>query len=106
MGFLRSGKLISEGTPRDLRAILAGRIVELSGSPQDLLLELARAETGVQAVQRFGRRFHLRVAEGMAQAVIQRLGERIPATGGSVDSLVPIEAQLEDVFIALSEEQI
>ena len=105
VGFLRGGKLISEGTPRDLRAILAGRILELSGGPQELLLELARSEAGVETVQRFGSRFHLRVAEGAAQAVIQRLGERIPAAGGSIENLCPIEAQLEDVFIALSGEQ-
>ena len=105
VGFLRGGKLISEGTPRDLRAILAGRILELSGDPQELLLRLARSEAGVETVQRFGSRFHLRVAEGAAQAVIQRLGERIPAAGGSIESLAPIEAQLEDVFIALSGEQ-
>jgi ABC-2 type transport system ATP-binding protein len=105
VGFLRGGKLISEGTPRELRAILAGRILELSGSPQDLLLSLARSEASVETVQRFGSRFHLRVAEGAAQAVIQRLGERIPAAGGSIENLSPIEAQLEDVFIALSGEQ-
>jgi ABC-2 type transport system ATP-binding protein len=105
VGFLRGGKLISEGTPRDLRAILTGRILELSGGPQELLLELARSEPDVEAVQRFGSRFHLRVALGMAQAVLQRLEERIPAAGGSVESLGPIEAQLEDVFIALSEQQ-
>jgi len=105
VGFLRRGRLISEGTPRDLRAILAGRILELSGSPQELLLGLARSEEGVEAVQRFGRRLHLRVAEGTAQAVLQRLGESIPAAGGSVESLCLIEAQLEDVFIALSGEQ-
>ena len=105
VGFLRGGKLISEGTPRDLRAILAGRILELSGDAQELLLRLARSEAGVETVQRFGSRFHLRVAEGAAQAVIHRLGERIPAAGGSIESLAPIEAQLEDVFIALSGEQ-
>jgi ABC-2 type transport system ATP-binding protein len=105
VGFLRGGKLISEGTPRDLRAILAGRILELSGSPQPLLLELARSEVGVETVQRFGSRFHLRVAEGAAQAVIQRLEERILAADGSLESLGPIEAQLEDVFIALSGER-
>jgi ABC-2 type transport system ATP-binding protein len=105
VGFLRGGKLISEGTPRDLRGLLTGRILELSGGPQELLLELARSAPGVETVQRFGSRFHLRVGEGLAQAVLQRLGEGIPAAGGSVESFGPIEAQLEDVFIALAEEQ-
>lgn len=106
VGFMRGGKLISEGTPRQLRARLEGRIVELAGSPRELLIELAQAETGVETVQRFGNRLHLRVREGQAQAVVGRLGESIPAAGGSVESLRLIEAQLEDVFIALSEEQV
>jgi ABC-2 type transport system ATP-binding protein len=105
VGFMRRGKLISEGTPRQLRARLEGRIVELAGSPRQLLIEMAQAETGVETVQRFGNRLHLRVREGQAQAVVGRLGQRIPAAGGSLDSLRLIEAQLEDVFIALSEEQ-
>jgi ABC-2 type transport system ATP-binding protein len=105
VGFMRRGKLISEGTPRQLRARLEGRIVELAGSPRQLLIEMAQAETGVETVQRFGNRLHLRVREGQEQAVVGRLGQRIPAAGGSLDSLRLIEAQLEDVFIALSEEQ-
>lgn len=105
VGFMRGGKLISEGTPRELRARLEGRIVELAGSPRELLIELAQAETGVETVQRFGNRLHLRVREGQAQAVVGRLGESIPAAGGRVESLRLIEAQLEDVFIALAEEQ-
>jgi ABC-2 type transport system ATP-binding protein len=105
VGFMRRGKLISEGTPRQLRARLEGRIVELDGSPRELLIELVQADTGVETVQRFGNRLHLRVREGQAQAVIARLGERIPAAGGRVEGLRLIEAQLEDVFIALAEEQ-
>ncbi len=60
----------------------------------------------METVQRFGTRYHLRVAEGAAAGILQRLGERIPAAGGRLESLAPIEAQLEDVFIALSGEPV
>jgi ABC-2 type transport system ATP-binding protein len=103
VGFLRAGKLICEGTPRELRARLAGRIVELAGDPQSLLASLAQADKSVEAVQRFGNQLHLRVTEGKAAQVVRRLGKKITAAGGKVTSLQPIDAQLEDVFIELSE---
>ena len=77
VGFLRSGRLISEGTPNELRARMADRIVELGGAPRTLLAELARADSDVEQVQRFGNQFHLRVRAGCAEAVVQRLGSLI-----------------------------
>jgi len=106
VGFMRSGRLISEGTPAELRAQMEGRIVELAGTPRTLLADLARADVDVEQVQRFGNQFHLRVRAGSAEAVVLRLGAQIAASGGSVESLRPIETQLEDVFIALSEDSV
>ena len=104
VGFLRSGKLICEGTPGELRAQLSGRIVELAGEPQPLLARLAHADLDVERVQRFGNLYHLRVRPGQTETVVQRLRTQIDGAGGRVDSLRAIEPQLEDVFIALSEE--
>jgi ABC-2 type transport system ATP-binding protein len=106
VGFMRTGRLICEGTPGELRARLDGRIVELAGAPRTLLADLAKTDVDVEQVQRFGNQFHLRVRSGSAAAVVQRLGTLIVASGGQVDSLRTIETQLEDVFIALSEESI
>ncbi len=105
IGFMRSGRIISEGAPNDLRKQLDGRIVELVGEPQAEFAQLARADGGMEAVQRFGRQLHLRVAPGQREAVVQRLQAAIAATGGQVERIGPIEPQLEDVFIALAEEQ-
>ena len=103
VGFLREGRLISEGTPRELRARLTGRVLEMAGEPQALMYEAARADQDVENVQRFGRRFHLRVREGQAGVVMERLKAKIGQAGGSLESLRSIESQLEDVFISLSE---
>jgi drug efflux transport system ATP-binding protein len=105
VGFMRGGRIISEGTPRALRTRLADRVVELGGEPERLLQEVAQADAAVENVQRFGRRLHLRVREKQAQAAIRRLKPAIVRAGGRVDTLRVIEAQLEDVFIALSEGQ-
>jgi ABC-2 type transport system ATP-binding protein len=104
IGFMRDGRLISEGPPNALRQQLAGRIVELVGEPQAQLAEIAAATAGVQAVQRFGRQLHLRVAEGQAAAVIQQLRVAAPAAGTQIERIGQIEPQLEDVFIALAED--
>ena len=105
IGFMRGGRIISEGPPADLRRRLDGRILELAGSPDKLLVEMARRDPGVETAERFGNRFHLRVAPGQAQAVLARLGPAIQAAGGTVEELAIIDPQLEDVFIELAEHQ-
>ncbi len=105
IGFMRNGRVIAEGTPAELRARYAGRILELAGEPQALLTSVAKADPDVESLQRFGNRLHAQVRAGQTEAVAARLRENILAAGGQVDSLRLIEAQLEDVFIAMAEEQ-
>jgi ABC-2 type transport system ATP-binding protein len=102
VSFMRSGKIIQEGSPRRLRELLHGRVLELSGSPIELLARVARTDPGVQDVQRFGDRFHLKIAPGQSEAVQKRLLKQIPAAGGRVERLEEITPLLEDVFIDLS----
>ncbi|HMD89506.1 MAG TPA: ABC transporter ATP-binding protein [Anaerolineaceae bacterium] len=103
VGFLRTGKLIREGTPSELRSLILGRVVELAGQPQSLLARLASSDEDVENVQRFGSRLHLRIRAGQSEVVIQRLNEKIIGNGGKLDSLRMIEPQLEDVFIVFAE---
>ena len=104
VGFMQHGRLMVEGTPAELRAALNGQVVELAGRPQTLLRRLAEADEGVQSVQRFGDRLHLRIRQGQTQAVLARLQEVIPQQGGQVERLRPIAPQLEDVFMSLLEQ--
>lgn len=103
VGFMRGGRIISEGPPAELRRRLDGRILELTGKPEALVVEIARADPAVETAGRFGNRFHVRVAPGEAGVVLARLHESIQAAGGLVESLHVIEPQLEDVFIELAE---
>ena len=100
---MRDGKLIAEDTPSNLRARLNGRILELRGAPLDLLRHVARKDEGVEDVQAFGDRLHIRVKEGKAQDVVARLKSKIRSEGGHVDELRVVPPVLEDVFIALSD---
>jgi hypothetical protein len=86
-----------------LRARLKDRVLELRGSPLNLLRRVAHADEDVEDVQAFGDKLHLRVAENRAQTVLSRLRFRIEGEGGQVNILRAVPSTLEDVFIALSE---
>jgi ABC-2 type transport system ATP-binding protein len=104
VGFMRHGKIIAEGTPSELRAMLRDRILELRGEPIKLLRRIAQKDEDVEDVRAFGDRLHLRVREDKAQVVIDRLPSEIRSESGQVNNLRSIPPQLEDVFIYLSEQ--
>ncbi len=104
IGFMRSGRIIQDGSPSHLRKMLDDRILELAGSPMNVLLESSHFDTDVQDVQRFGDRLHLRVLPGKAQDVKRRLSKRIHPAGGSIEKIEIIPPLLEDVFIELAGE--
>ena len=104
IGFMRQGKIITQGSAGQLRAPLEGRIVELRGAPLPLLRQIAAHDPGVEDVRTFGDRLHLRLKEAQAQATIDRLRISIPQGGGEFIDARSIPPALEDVFIALSSE--
>jgi len=103
VGFMKDGKIIAEDTPSNLRARLNNRVLELRGSPINLLRHVAHKDQDVEDVQAFGDRLHIRVGENKAQDVLNRLKSQIKSEGGQVDQLRSVTPILEDVFIALSE---
>ncbi len=103
VGFMKNGRIIAEDTPSNLRGLLNGRILELRGSPINVLRHIARKDQDVEDVQAFGDRLHIRVGEDKAQDVLSRLKSEIRSAGGQVDELRLVPPGLEDVFIALSE---
>lgn len=103
LGFIQNGQLLLEGTPSALRERLAGRIIELRGHPLTILRATALEDSSVEDAQMFGDRLHLRVSSGTAQAVIDRLSQHIPATGGILTQATLIPSQLEDIFMSLVE---
>ena len=105
VGFMKNGCIIAEDTPSNLRARLSGRVLELRGSPLNLLRHVAHQDSDVEDVQAFGDRLHIRVKEAKAQDVLSRLKSEIRNAGGQVDELRSVPPILEDVFIALSDHE-
>ena len=106
VGFMKAGRIITEDTPSNLRTRLAGRILELRGSPLHILRHTAHTDQDVEDVQAFGDRLHIRVGEGKAEDVLRRLPAEIRSVGGQIEELRIIPPILEDVFIALSESSV
>lgn len=104
LGFLRSGRMLLEGTPGELRSRLDGRVVELLGAPLPRLRWLAQQDTDVLGAQMFGDRLHIRVLPGTAPAVIARLQGAAGEQGLSISRLQVVLPQLEDVFMDLVEQ--
>ncbi|HNT53300.1 MAG TPA: ABC transporter ATP-binding protein [Anaerolineaceae bacterium] len=99
VSFLRRGLLIATDTPAALRETLSGQVVELRGEPAGALVVLARADEDVTSAWRFGEALRLGVRPGSAAAVCSRLRQIIPASGGTLITISPVEPLLEDVFV-------
>jgi len=107
VGFMQAGKLVVQDTPKALRGQLEGRILELRGAPLSALREIASKDKNVEDVQAFGDRLHLRVREESSQEVISNLKKSVRGGGSEQAAIIHkiqvVDAQLEDVFIALLE---
>ncbi len=105
VGFMKAGKIIAEDTPSNLREKLAGRILELRGTPLHVLRHTSHADMDVEDVAAFGDKLHLRVRADKADLIMKRLPTEIKSAGGTLTELRAIPSTLEDVFISLSEDK-
>ena len=72
LGFMRSGRIIAEGSPAALCSKLAGRILEVQTSEPLQLRSPLLAIPGVEDARPFGDRLHVRTAAGSAEKVIRQ----------------------------------
>lgn len=105
VGLLKEGHLVAEGPPAELRGALQGQVLELRGRPLAQLRSLAESTPGVEACHTFGDRLHVRVAAGAAQEVLSRLDSDLAERGVESFRARIVPPQLEDVFIALLEDE-
>ncbi len=103
VGFMQAGSLTLEGTPSGLCERLEGQVLEVRGQPLSRLRQLAETLPGVEAVQLFGDRLHIRVQAMQASAVASRLDAQATEEALELIQVRPSKPQLEDVFISLLE---
>ena len=101
VALLHEGRLLAINHPAALQASLDGRLVEVVADvprpPIDALLSVQ----GVEDVQAFGDRAHVRLARVPQDLAIARIREALRSRGIGVVSARPLPATLEDVFIGL-----
>lgn len=103
VGFMKSGKIIAEDTPSNLRSQLNDRILELRGEPLNQIKNISMQDEDIEEVAAFGDKLHLRVKDGTSQTVISRLQKQIESQNAKINSLRVVPPTLEDVFILLTE---
>ena len=100
VALLHDGHLLAVDAPGTLRQRFGGQMVEVVTDTSRPPLEALAALPGVEDVQAFGERAHVRVSgSGAERAASIRSG--LAQRGIQVTSVRPVAASLEDVFIDL-----
>lgn len=103
VAFLRHGRLLSHGSPRELCRPLQGRMLELTAGPRRQVESVARQDPRVEAVHSAGEVSRIRLKPGAAAAALPGLRERLERAGCTVTGIREVEPVLEDVFASLIE---
>lgn len=99
VAFLAGGRLLRVGNPPELKAAYPHEILELRARPARRAAAAVRALPGVRDGRPFGQSLHLVVED--AAAAQETVRAALATAGLEVLSLRPIEATMEDVFMAL-----
>jgi ABC-2 type transport system ATP-binding protein len=105
VGILSNGRLALEGAPSDLRKQLDDRIIEVRGRPLVAIRKAIAGMPGVEDVQAFGDRLHIRVGPRRSKAVITAIQKQARSVGWTEVEAKLVSPQLEDVFISMSAEE-
>jgi ABC-2 type transport system ATP-binding protein len=99
IGLLDHGKLLALGTPREVKGLLRGAILEVvAGDPRAALARIREALPGSPG-SLFGRAIHLVTADPEGDA--GRLRDLLAGAGLTVEGIRRIEPTIEDVFVSV-----
>jgi hypothetical protein len=93
--------LLALDEPARLQTRSSGQILEIITDTPRPPLEILMRVPGVEDVQLFGDRAHARVAAAEASSVTGAIEAALGRDGIAINSIRPIVASLEDVFIDL-----
>jgi ABC-2 type transport system ATP-binding protein len=99
VALLHNGRLLAMDTPTALRTTLPGRLFEVIASDHRQVARLLPTIPGVDSVQMFGERAHVRMASGDENGAA-RLSDALRAAGLEAATVRPVTASLEDIFVA------
>ena len=96
------GRLLTVDTPARIRRSARGAVLEVLATPRRRAAEVLAARPDVSDVLAFGERLHatLEEAAGDPSVAASGVATALAAEGIDVQSVRPVAASLEDVFIA------
>jgi ABC-2 type transport system ATP-binding protein len=110
VALLHEGRLLALDAPSSLQEVMTGQLLEVvtetaAGSPRGEggrpPIDILARVPGVEDVQPFGDRAHVRIVPGAQEPIARALNAALQAEGIRAISIRPIAASLEDVFIDL-----
>ncbi len=101
IALFHEGQVLAIDRPAALQSTLGGRLLEVIADLPRPPLDILAALPGVEDVQPFGDRAHVRVAAGTQAQGVATVRSALAERGIRVLSARPVPATLEDVFIAL-----
>jgi ABC-2 type transport system ATP-binding protein len=101
VALLHEGHVLAIDRPMALQAALEGRLLEVIADTPRPPLDVLAGLPGVEDVQSFGDRAHVRVEAGTQAQGVATVTGALQARGIRVLTARPVAATLEDVFIAL-----
>ena len=101
VALLHEGRLLALDEPSRLQAVMDGQLLEVVTEGTRPPVERIAGLPGVEDVQPFGDRAHVRIRPGAQASVGREIEAALRASGLASISIRPIAASLEDVFIDL-----
>jgi drug efflux transport system ATP-binding protein len=99
IGLLFKGELIECGTPREIKAMVKGQVVEFHPDRLEAARALLVSQLGVLEVQVYGTLLHVFVED--ADQVWPRLQTTLAEAGIEIDAVRLIHPRMEEAFISL-----
>jgi ABC-2 type transport system ATP-binding protein len=97
VAFIAHGKILTSGTPQDLKSSLQGSVVEVRCADRAAARRLLHEDPAVRSVEVFGDTLHALV--GSAKDSIPEMRQRLSAAHVADVQLCVITPSLEDVFV-------
>jgi ABC-2 type transport system ATP-binding protein len=101
VALLHEGRVLAIDPPGTLQRALDGLVIEVVTEGGRPPLDVLQAVPGVEDVQTFGDRVHVRVKRDAAPDAARRINAALEHRGIRTIGVRPVPATLEDVFIAL-----
>jgi drug efflux transport system ATP-binding protein len=101
VALLHEGRLLALDRPGTLQSALDGRMVEVIAESDRPPIALLAAIDGVDDVQAFGERAHVRLVGRTQDESVKRIAAALEQHRIGIVSVRPVPATLEDVFIGL-----